>query len=171
MTNGAHSGLFLSCAQCYGGLGTDNLNLWPEYSAPVGHPSAEPAKDNRTGVWSRNYSKALCLVNPANSSRRVPLPADHSYMTLYGEPVPGSAVTLDAASGLVLLRHNHVRRSKFDDNASRWADTTRQQAFFSRFARGQEAADGPWGERGFSDAFCKCVYLAWVFASLNEAAS
>ena len=57
-------------------------------------------------------------------------------------------------------------RSSTDDNASRWADTTRQQAFFSLSARGQEAADGPWGERGFSDAFCKCFhlkcfYLAW----------
>ena len=111
MTNGAHSGLFLSCAQCYGGLGTDDLDLWPEYSAPVGHPSAEPTKDNRTGVWSRNYSKALCLVNPANSSRRAPLPAHQRYMTLYGEPVPGGAVTLDAASGLVLLRHSHALKS------------------------------------------------------------
>jgi hypothetical protein len=106
MTNGRSSAMFLSCAQCYGGDdgGLGNLSLWPEYSAPVGHPTAEPAKDPGSGVWSREYSGAIALVNPANVSRTVALSSDCNWADLYGKPVHDGGVVLPAASGRILLK-------------------------------------------------------------------
>ena len=77
MVNGGSCGVYLTCIQCYGGHagGLGNLSIWPEYSAKVGHPLGEPAKDSGTGVWTRRYSAGVALVNPTNVSRTVALPS------------------------------------------------------------------------------------------------
>ena len=104
MSNGGASGIFLSCIQCYGGNagGLGNLSIWPEYAAPVGRPTAEPTKDAATGVWSRDYSSALALVNPTAAALTVKLSAAHGWSDLYGKTV-NSPVTLQPG-GLVLLK-------------------------------------------------------------------
>ena len=129
IANGGSLGIYLTCIQCYGGHagGLGNLSIWPEYSAPVGHPIADPSKDSATGVWSRSYSAGLALVNPTATVQTVALPAaaagatstdgstsasasasasgasGNKWKDLYGGDA-GTSATLPAASGLVLLR-------------------------------------------------------------------
>ena len=112
MVNGGSCGVYLTCIQCYGGHagGLGNLSIWPEYSAPVGHPLGEPAKDSGTGVWTRHYSAGVALVNPTNVSRTVSLPSSQDmtnggWKDLYGAVVSDpSKVPVAPASGLVLLK-------------------------------------------------------------------
>ena len=108
MVNGGSAGVFLTCIQCYGGHagGLGNLSIWREYAAPVGFPLGEPAIDANTGVWSREYSNGVALVNPNNMSQTALLPHDAGadWHDLYGNRQGGGAVTLEAASGLVLLK-------------------------------------------------------------------
>jgi hypothetical protein len=96
MTNGHSSAMFMSCAQYYGrdDRGLDNLSLWPKYSTPVGHPTAELAKDPGSGVWTRDYSRAITLVNPSNASHTVALSSDYNWADLYGKPVRDGGVGL-----------------------------------------------------------------------------
>lgn len=73
----------------------------------MGHPiwGVEPSKDPTTGVWTREYSAALALVNPTASPQTVTLPGRYQWSTLYGEKVSGGGgVRLQPASGLVLLK-------------------------------------------------------------------
>jgi len=107
MANGDSSAIFLSCIQCYSGAsgGLGNFSIWPEYAAPVGTPVGEPVKCRSTGVWSREYSGGLALVNPEARQRVVNLPAGVQWMDVYGERVAKpEAVVLEPASGLVLLK-------------------------------------------------------------------
>ena len=97
MVNGGACGIFLTCIQCYG-----NFSTWPEYSAAVGHPLGEPARDATTGVWTRTYSAGLALVNPEVKPHTVTLPRG-SWSDLYKAVVPAT-VQLLPASGLVLLK-------------------------------------------------------------------
>ena len=112
MVNGGTCGVFLTCIQCYGGGdgggGLGNFSLWPEYSAPVGAPMGEPEKDPGAGVWLREYSAGIAIVNPGATVQAVGLPpkwANCSWVDLYGQPVTDAGhVPLQPASGLVLLR-------------------------------------------------------------------
>ena len=126
MSNGNCSGTFLTCIQCYGGGcgGVGNFSVWdPEWNAKVGVPLGEPQMNNDNGVWSRNYSTGLALVNPNNTHDFVfVLPTLKSitvtksigqgkndgddevdiWRDVYGKEV-GENVTLIAATGMVLL--------------------------------------------------------------------
>ena len=105
-------GIFLTCVQCYGGGcgGIGNFSVWePEWDAKIGFPLDEPMC-NEVGVWSRNYSSGLSLVNPNNTHEvEFELPssskAGHVYVwrDVYGNAVGGN-VTLAPATGMVLLR-------------------------------------------------------------------
>ena len=91
--------------------GLGGLGLWPEYSAMVGHPvQSQPVRDGRTGVYSRLYSSSIALVNLANVSHTVSLPAAGATIAVqhwqdpYGGAVDPKQVVLSPASGLVLLK-------------------------------------------------------------------
>jgi len=60
------------------------------------------------GLWLRNYSKALVLVNPTvNQSLNAHLDDDEwSYTDLYGTPVTSSAIILGPVSAQILLRRH-----------------------------------------------------------------
>ena len=86
-----------------------NLTMYPEYSAPVGSPVGSPvAIGGGGGLWLRNYSKALVLVNPTvNQSLNAHLDDDEwSYTDLYGTPVTSSAIILGPVSAQILLRRH-----------------------------------------------------------------
>ena len=52
------SAMFLCSLGAYG-----NFSMWPEFSAEVGRPVAPPhAQDG--GLWLREYTKSLVVVNP-----------------------------------------------------------------------------------------------------------
>lgn len=82
-------------SQDYGRLVT-----FPEYSIAIGSPTGAMTKTQ--GVWLREFSGGLALVNPYTSAFTVTLPAG-SYNDVNGNPV-GAAVTLAGQSGLVLLK-------------------------------------------------------------------
>ena len=107
MVNGGACGIYLTCIQCYGGGagGLGEMSIWPEYAATVGHPLSEPVRTGSTGVWSRNYSGGIALVNPEPVERKFVLPqVQNAWRDLYGGTVQaGRSVRLPAASGLVLL--------------------------------------------------------------------
>lgn len=63
LTNINASGTTLVCSQCYG-VGKVNYSSWQEDAAKVGRPTAPPAKDPVSGIWSRTYEHALVFVNP-----------------------------------------------------------------------------------------------------------
>jgi hypothetical protein len=105
MVNGGTAGIYLTCIQCYGGRngGLGNFSIWPEYEAPVGHPVGEPVEDATTGMWARQYSNALALVNPSSASVSAKLPPG-CWVSLYGDKLDGPDVAVAAAHGLVLQR-------------------------------------------------------------------
>jgi len=99
---GDASGIYLVCIQCYG-----NVSYWPEYTAPVGHALSEPLLDASSGIWARNYSAALVLLNPAVSGsppQSYALPAGYAYTDLWGGSVPAGPLAINATRGAVLLR-------------------------------------------------------------------
>ena len=104
MVNTASCAVQLTCVQCYGGAagGEGNFSIWvPEYDAAVGSPVGEPS--NSSGVWVRNYTNGLALVNAdAATNRSATLPPG-AYVDLYGAAA-SSPVSLAPASGLVLLK-------------------------------------------------------------------
>lgn len=108
LVNGESCGIYLTCIQCYGGHagGIGNLSIWPEYAAKVGHPvQKEPFNDLASGVWSRQYSGGIAIVNPEATAQRFTLPSPPSnYVDLYGNPVTANPLTIPPATGLVLLQ-------------------------------------------------------------------
>jgi hypothetical protein len=87
--------MYISGSQDYGRLVT-----FPEYSIAIGRTRGAMTKTH--GVWLREFSGGLSLVNPYLKERTVTLPAGH-YSDVNGNPI-GPAVTLSAQSGLVLLK-------------------------------------------------------------------
>ena len=103
MVNGGSAAVQLTCIQCYGGAsgGEGNFSLWaPEWDAPVGVPLGEPS--NATGFWVRSYTRGLALVNAAATAAAYTLPPG-TWSDVDGGAVPGPAVELGPASGLVLV--------------------------------------------------------------------
>jgi len=93
---------FLDGGQDYG-----SLVLFPEYSIPIGHPTAPMV--NTQGVWGRKYSGGLTLVNPHSRAKTVVLP-EGSYVDVNGNAV-GPVVTMERQTGLVLLNAPEDRPS------------------------------------------------------------
>jgi hypothetical protein len=87
--------MYISGSQDYGRLIT-----FPEYSIAIGH--AKGAMTKTHGVWLREFSGGLSLVNPYLRDRTVKLPTGN-YSDVNGNPV-GSTVAMPAQSGLVLLK-------------------------------------------------------------------
>ena len=81
-------------AQDYG-----KLVQFPEYSIQIGHALGEKVK--RQGVWMREFSGGLALVNPFNKSAVVTLPPGN-WDDVNGNPV-GPEVTMGQQTGVVLL--------------------------------------------------------------------
>jgi hypothetical protein len=76
------------------------LITFPEYSIAIGH--AKGAMTKTHGVWLREFSGGLSLVNPYLRDRTVKLPTGN-YSDVNGNHV-GSTVAMPAQSGLVLLK-------------------------------------------------------------------
>lgn len=72
----------------------------PEYTAAVGAPTDNAYQSQ--GVWVRDYSNGLAVVNPSNSSPQTITLPSNTYQDLYGNPT--TSYTLSPHSGLVLLR-------------------------------------------------------------------
>jgi hypothetical protein len=109
------AGLFICGIGAYG-----NLTMYPEYSASVGSPVGSPADVG--GIWQRNYTKSLVLVNPAvNQTLRARLDDTWSFVDLYGTPVTGPSIILGPVSAQILLR-----RLKLDDGDARGASMAPQ---------------------------------------------
>ena len=87
--------MYISGSQDYGRLIT-----FPEYSIAIGH--AKGAMTKTHGVWLREFSGGLSLVNPYLRDRTVKLPTGN-YSDVNGNHV-GSTVAMPAQSGLVLLK-------------------------------------------------------------------
>ncbi len=96
MAKGHSSALFISTVQGYGS------DFWdPIYNAQIGSPSGSMYQ--MQGIYARNYSGGLSLVNPSAAiSYTVSLPSGHHYVDLYGMAVSGT-ITMPPHSGLVLL--------------------------------------------------------------------
>jgi hypothetical protein len=87
--------VYMTGQQAYG-----SLVVFPEYSVPIGH--ATGAMHRTQGVWEREFSGGLTLVNPYNESATVTLPPEN-YVDVNGNPV-GATVTMGQQTGMVLLR-------------------------------------------------------------------
>jgi hypothetical protein len=69
----------------------------PEYRAPIGHPTS--ARYLAGGVYRRDYSGGLVVVNPSAGPAVVPLP--RAYYDVRGNPV--TSVAVSPRSGAILL--------------------------------------------------------------------
>ena len=87
--------MYISGSQDYGRLIT-----FPEYSIAIGHARGEMTKTH--GVWLREFSSGLSLVNPYLREKTVRLP-EGNYSDVNGNLV-GPTVPMPAQSGLVLLK-------------------------------------------------------------------
>jgi hypothetical protein len=85
--------------------------LWfDEFDAPLGHPlSAPPQAAWQGGVWRRDYSGGIALVNPADAPATVTVePGFHRLRGAQAPDVndgrPAGRITLAAKDGIILLR-------------------------------------------------------------------
>lgn len=83
-----------------GGQDYGSLITFPEYTIQIGHPTGVMKKSQ--GVWARNYSGGLALVNPYYGTATVTLPAG-SWVDVNGNPV-GPTLTMAGQTGEVLLK-------------------------------------------------------------------
>jgi len=91
--------LFISIGQHYGGDLRDNA-----YDAQIGSPT--DLMYQTQGVYMRDYSHGLSIVNPSESgSYTVTLNQWQQYRDLYGTPVSGT-IMMPPHSGLVLLTNS-----------------------------------------------------------------
>jgi Hypothetical glycosyl hydrolase family 15 len=104
MAKGHSCFIYISTTQNYG---IDNW--YNEYNAKIGSPT--DAMYNGQGVYWRDYTNGLSVVNPSSTSTfKVTLNSSFTYLDLYGNVV-GPTVVLPPHSGLVLLtsaQHLHV---------------------------------------------------------------
>lgn len=88
-------------------LADGNVSYWDEYEADVGHALSEPILDAGSGIWARNFSGALVLLNPAvtgSAAASYELPQGYAYTDLWGASVPAGPLIINATRGAVLLR-------------------------------------------------------------------
>lgn len=88
--------LYISTIQGYG------VDTWEStYDAPIGSPTGPMYRTQ--GIYARNYSHGLILVNPgATDNHTVTLNPADQFKDLYGTPFSGT-ITMPPHSGLVLL--------------------------------------------------------------------
>jgi len=82
-----------------GGQDYGRLINFPEYSIAIGHPIG--AMEERQGVWGREYSNGLTLVNPYGSTATFKLPSGN-WVDINGKTV-GPILTMGERSAQVLL--------------------------------------------------------------------
>lgn len=87
-----------------GSDGYGYLQYRPEYAAAtIGTPMDTFAQVSGTGLYRRDFTNGLVLVNPSSSSSyTISIPAN-TYNDLYGY-VQGGSITLAPTSGIVLVR-------------------------------------------------------------------
>ncbi len=83
--------------------GSDNRR--PEYSANIGIPTGDMYWNQ--GVYWRNYSNGLVVVNPNNTPSATITLDSPAYVDLYGQPI-NQNFTLHGHSGIVLLKHGSL---------------------------------------------------------------
>ena len=88
----------LTCRHGVGQYGS--LHVYPEYRLPIGHPVGRAVEQG--GIWRRNYSNGVALVNPGDSPTSVVL--DGVYADDRGRAVV-SPVTIPPKGGVVLIRN------------------------------------------------------------------
>lgn len=89
--------MYMTGQQKYGDIVT-----FPEYAIAVGRPKA--AMFQTQGVWQRDYTRGLTLVNPYDNTAVVTLPHGHWKDT--GGLAVASPVTLQQQTALILLKAN-----------------------------------------------------------------
>lgn len=92
--------MYMSGFTAGGGQDYGSLITFPEYSIPIGHPQGEMEKTQ--GIWEREYSGGLTLVNPHYATKTVTLPWG-SYVDVNGNPV-GPTLTMAGQTAEVLLK-------------------------------------------------------------------
>ena len=95
------SAMFLCSIGAYG-----NFSMWPEFSADVGRPVAPP-HTQADGMWLREYTKSLVVVNPQHAHASTVLSAKWRYSDLNGSRVAAGELRLAPVSARVLLRRSH----------------------------------------------------------------
>ena len=105
IAKGHYCEIYISQTQDYG-----KASWFNEYNAKIGAPTGSMFASQ--GVYWRNYSNGLSIVNPSSKSTyQVKLGSSYAYVDLYGHSV-SSTVTLSPHSGLVLLTlprpHLHI---------------------------------------------------------------
>lgn len=94
------SAVYISTTQGYGHLMP--IRRWPELTAPVG--VAIGAMGKQQGVYFRNFTTGLAIVNPTNISATINLDSAYDYTDCYGAMVAAVNHVMLAQSGAVLLR-------------------------------------------------------------------
>jgi hypothetical protein len=79
---------------------------WPEFAVPVG-AAMEEAQRLSSGVWRRQFSAAVSIVNPGNVSRQAVVPTG-TWKTLDGILVPAGTKTIRGQTGLILLKQEEL---------------------------------------------------------------
>ena len=98
------SGVYISGEQGYGEV----MPQWPELGAKIGRPLGAMHRHKPSGVYLRNYSSGLAIVNAANRSATVRV--ESGYTDCYGAAVP-AALSMGPQTGAVLLRHDAPTQS------------------------------------------------------------
>ena len=78
----------------------------------MGTPLGEPALDAQSGVWHRELTRGLAVVNPGATAQSFVLPHATQWHDLYGGAALAGAIQLPPASGVVLLRAERTPRER-----------------------------------------------------------
>lgn len=103
------SAVYISTTQGYGHLMP--IQDWPELTAPVGKATGPMAKQQ--GVYLRNFTTGVSIVNPTNVSAAISLDSSYDYTDCYNVTVTtAESYVMLANSGAVLLRSPKQRGSE-----------------------------------------------------------
>jgi hypothetical protein len=103
----------LVCTQCYG-YGGVNYSWWSEDGAKIGLALSDtgPKPTSPTGLWVREYTNAIAVVNPSSQHLSYVLPTRFGDIDGVIDLFPNANHTLDGnvlelppLNGTVLLRH------------------------------------------------------------------
>eukprot|EP01052_Picozoa_sp_SAG31_P003001 SAG31_NODE_110_length_24476_cov_9.909654_18_plen_1471_part_00 len=113
LIKGDHAFVYLAGVDATGHTHAANVSrtsfiFQPEFSASVGVAIGEPVLEP-TGLWGRNFSRALTVLNPTKRTIAVELQKNCRYRTIAGRLLSGETVIVENASARVLLRECPVR--------------------------------------------------------------